>query len=197
MASLDQTNNIIGVDELADYLGDDGSTAFGRYELVVNAVSHLFNTYTNRKLKSRSLTEYYDGDGGQSLYLDNYPIVSTSTDIDIRIDTDRDYTTSDKVSSTNIVIDSEEGRVRLETDVFDSGEHSVKVVYTAGYSTSTMPWDLKYAAMEMSRFYLNRETKNRVGVRSEGAEGGSITYETDMPWSVKQVLDMYRSPKVG
>lgn len=192
--ALDQTNCIIGVDELADYMGDIGSTAFGRYSLVINAVSHLFNTYTNRKLKARSLTEYYDGNGGSELYVDNYPIVSTSTNIDIRVDTDRSYSTSDKVASTDIIIDSEEGRIRLDDDTFDTGAHSVKIVYTAGYSTGTMPYDLKYAAMEMSRFYLNREKSNRVGVRSEGAEGGSITYETDMPWSVKQVLELYRRP---
>lgn len=194
MASLDQTNNIISVDEFADYLGDDGSTNYGRYELIINAVSHLFNSYTNRKLKSRQLTEYYDGNGGTVLYVDSYPIVSVSTDIDIRVDTDRSYSTSDKITSTNIVIDSEEGRIRLENDSFDSGEHSVKIVYTAGYTTATMPWDLKYAAMEMCRFYQNREMSNRVGIRSEGGEGGSVTYETDMPWSVKQVLDLYRKP---
>jgi len=192
--ALDQTNNIIKLEEFTEYLGDEGSTVYGRYEAIINAVSHLFNTYTKRKLKSRSLTEYYDGNGKSEMYVDNYPIVSVSTNIGIYVDTSRSYSTSTVVSSSNIIIDSEEGKIRLANTSFSAGAHSIKIVYTAGYSTTTMPEDLKYAAKEMGRFYLNREGSNRVGIRSEGGEGGSVTYETDMPWSVKQVLDMYRKP---
>lgn len=200
---LDTGNNLITLNELKSYLGDTKSTYHARYNNIINAVSHSFNRETNRKLKSRSLTEYYDGDGGTVLYTEQYPIVSTSTTIDIRVDAERDYTTGDKIGSTKIMIDAEEGRIRLDDDSFDCGEHSVKIVYTAGYTitttsgaTGTIPYDLQYAALEYARLLFNREMRNRVGVRSEAGEGGSITYEQDMPWGVKNTLERYKNVNV-
>lgn len=69
----------------------------------------------------------------------------------------------------------------------------MKVAYTAGYTSSSMPGDLKRAALETALVFWNREDKkDRVGVRTESFEGGSRTYESDIPWGAKQVLDYYR-----
>jgi hypothetical protein len=199
--TLSTADNLITLEELKDYLGDTGGALHNKYTMLINAVSQRFNTETRRDLKARQQTEYYDGDGGTELLTDNYPINSGTTAttsmaaIDIRIDTARSYSTSSKVGSTQIIIDSKYGRIRLDGEAFDSGEHSVKIVYNAGYSTT--PDDLKYAAMEMCRFNLNREKDNRIGVRSDSGEGASRSYETDMPWSVRQVLDLYRNRKNG
>lgn len=196
MATLDTTNNLITLNELKDYLGTDtGSTSNdGRFNDLINKVSWEFNTITDRKLKERSHTEYRDGNGLDYIYTNEWPIVSVSTDIDIRIDADRDYTTGDKVDSTSIIIYSTEGKIHLEDQSFAAGEQSVKLVYTAGYST--IPHDLSYAAKEYCRLLWKREQSNRIGIKSESVEGGSITYEDGMPWSVRQILNLYKRREV-
>ena len=199
--ALDTGENIITLVELKPYLGEStgASTAYDRrWNEIINTVSFQFNSYTNRLLKNRQITEYYDGDGSASLLTNQYPITSVSTNIDIRVNTDRSYTTTYKIDSTSIIIDSTEGLVRLDDDTFDAGDHSVKIVYNAGYfasgstTTPTFPSDLKYAAYEMCRVLWDREKRNSVGRRAESFEGSAITYESAMPWSVKDVLDKYK-----
>jgi hypothetical protein len=189
--SIDTSNSLVTLYDVKKYLGGSTSSTANNYRLnsIIDEVSWRFNSETKRLLKSRSLTEYYDGDNSFVLLANQYPITSVSTSIDIRVDVDRSYSTSDKISSTAIVIYSTEGKIVLTDDVFEYGSKSVKVVYTGGYTT--IPHDLAGAAKEMIRLKFNKETKNRVGVRSESVSGGSITYENDLPWSVKRVLDLY------
>ena len=189
--SIDTSNSLVTLYDVKKYLGESTSSTANNYRInsIIDEVSWRFNSETKRLLKSRSLTEYYDGDNSFVLLANQYPITSVSTSIDIRVDVDRTYSTSDKIGSTSIVIYSTEGKIVLTDDVFEYGSKSVKVVYTGGYTT--IPHDLSGAAKEMIRLKFNNETKNRVGVRSESVSGGSITCENDLPWSVKRVLDLY------
>jgi len=206
--SLDTTNNLLTLPQVRSYMGTTGSTQMdARLTELINVVSHRFNGETGRLLKSRSHTTYRDGNGKSYMWLDQYPITSDSTDIDIRIDESWDFTTAEKVGSTDIRIYTDQGKVHIESETFDAGEQSVKIVYTAGYTvsstsagdTGSMPYDLKYAACEMIQAMYDREKKGGrgVGVRSESVEGASITYEGDMPYSVRQVLDRYRDRRFG
>jgi hypothetical protein len=207
MATLDSVNNLLNLTQVREHMGTTGSTGENaKLTNIINAVSHRFNSETGRLLKSRAHTTYHDGNGGSVMHLDQYPVVSVSTNIDIRVDSDWDFTTGDKVSSTNIRIYANEGKVYIDNDTFDVGEQSVKVVYTAGYTVSststgstvgTIPGDLQYAALEFVQFLWRRESGSNVGIRSESVEGGSITYEDGMPWSVRQVLDRYRDRRYG
>jgi len=197
--ALDTANNVIVLSELKSWLGDTGTANDTKYNDIINAVSHRFNLETNRKLKSRSLTEYRDGDGGTVMRTLEWPIVSTSTTIDIRVNADRSFTTSYKVAAADIVLYATEGLIYLDDDSFDAGEQSVKLVYTAGYtaatttgSTGTMPRDIRQAAREYGMFLLQRMKDRQVGVRSMSYEGQTVQYENDMPWSVRQVLEAYR-----
>lgn len=77
---FDSTNSLIGSDisvakrvvgmDVTDTSGDDLLT------LVSNAAFGICNKETNRKLKSRTLTEVYDGDREACLYTNEYPITA-------------------------------------------------------------------------------------------------------------------------
>jgi hypothetical protein len=199
MGVMDTGNNIITKNEFKAYLGDTGAANDTKYEQIINAVSARFNLETGRRLKAREITEYRDGDGGTVMRTLEWPIVSQSSTIDIRIDEDRAYPTTDKVTSTNIVIYTTEGLIYLEDDSFESGNRNVKIVYTAGYtaatttgSTGTMPQDIRHAAKEYGLYLWQRQNDRNVGIRQISGEGQQVTYETDMPWSVRQVLEAYR-----
>lgn len=208
---LDTANSLLTLTEVKSYLGDTGSDYEDRYKRLINAVSHTFNRETNRLLKEREVTEYRDGDGGTEIDLRQYPITSDTTSIDIRIDTDRAYSTGDKVGSTSITLYEDIGRVAMDDNSFDKGVQSVKIVYRAGYtidssgttsgassaSTGTLPYDIQYSALDMVRYLLNRETDNLIGIRTLAAEGRSISIETDMPWSVVKTLDKYKDKRFG
>ncbi len=183
---------IAGADAIA-YLGSTGSTGdWARIYDVVNAVASRMNAEAGRKLKASTYTEYYDGDGGNELILRHFPL--TSTEITICVDETRAFTSTDyQVSGTDIMLDTEAGIVRLDGDSFSDGERNVKVSYSAGYSSSGPEWALIGAAKEYLQLLWQRATKrDTIGLRTESFEGGSRTYENDLPWSVKQVLMMYR-----
>lgn len=179
----------------------EGSTATTTYSSpisdLVNAAAMRFNAECGRTLKNSSHTEYYDGNGTNSLYLENYPLTSTS--ITITIDENRAFTdTDDQITSTDVILSTESARVRLDGDTFNLGTANVKVAYSAGYTT-TADHDLVQATREFVQFLWDRRTGRQTesGVDNESFEGESISYEQDLPWSVKQVLLMYRDRRGG
>lgn len=211
--AINTLDSLLTLNDVKSYLSTTSTDHDARFNDIINAVSGMINTYTNRKLKARYYSssgtgggdpEYRDGHGGNALYMRQYPINTLSTDIIIIIDRDRNYTdTDDQVGSTDIIIYADEGKIVIDNDIFDPGEKSVKISYNAGFTITTssaastdgsIPYDLQYAAKEYVRFLWKREKGDMVGIRSESVEGASIVYETDMPWSVKKILDIYRKP---
>ncbi len=195
--ALDTGNNLITLADAKLYLGiSTGTTSYDeRFNDLINSVSWCFNDETGRKLKSRSITEYRDGDGSTQMFTNEYPITSNTTDIDIRVDTDRDYDTGDKVDSTSIIIYSTPGRIVLDGETFETGAQSVKIVYTAGYTT--IPYDLAYAAKEYLRVLWNKEKTNRIGIKSESVSGGSLSYEEGIPYTIRKTLNKYKKGDRG
>jgi hypothetical protein len=116
----------------------------------------------------------------------------------INIDSDWNFTTDTIVPSSDVSTYREDGHIYLKGEVFENGKQNIRVTYSAGYTSENMPYDVKRAAMELCQFYWNRETKkDRIGVRNESFEGGSRSFETDMPWSVIKLLEHHRSPRYG
>lgn len=190
--ALDTVNNLISLAAFKLYIGQStGSTSYEeRYIDIINEVSWRFNDYTGRLLKARATTEYYDGDGSDTLWTRNWPINSNSTSIDIRVDSERNYDTGDKIDSTSIIIWSTKGKIKLDGSAFDEGDQSVKISLNVGYST--IPHDLAYAAKEMCRVTWRREQTNQIGIKSESVEGGSVTFEPDLPRSIWRILESYK-----
>lgn len=197
MATAPSTEiSLLSLSDAKIWLGSTGTTDYdGIICDLINSVSLRFEAETGRKLKSRSYTEEYNGSGKNYLYLYNYPLSSTT--ITVTIDEARAFTsTDDRVTSTDIILSTESGKVELDGHTFSSGQKNIQVAYTAGYSTSD-EFNLIQAAKECVKLMFARYTgKMSVGVRSEGYEGGTRTYENDLPWSVKRVLDMYRDVRV-
>lgn len=162
---------------------------------LVNAVSARFEAETGRNLKSRSYTEIRDGNGKNWMYTYNYPFASTA--ITITIDEARAFTsTADQVTSTNIHLTTQSGKIWFDNDIFDAGERNVQIEYTAGYTTSA-EYNLVQAAKEyLSLLWARRSARIPTGVVTEGFEGGSRTYEDNLPWSVRQILQLYKDPRV-
>ena len=76
--SIDTTNSLVGdnLDIVKGMLHISDSSIDNNLNRMINEASWFCNRYTNRKLRSQSLNEKYDGDGSDYLYTDNYPITA-------------------------------------------------------------------------------------------------------------------------
>ncbi len=203
MASvLDSTVALLTLAELKSFLAQDASDEFltdtlqdNELEYIINAVGKFFNTYSRRKLVSAARTEYFDGDGSDTLYLSAYPITSTVSTISVYVDTDREYPASSKIGSDALVIYADLGKVRLTDTVFSEGAQSVKVAWTGGYTVgSTVPPDLRYAALIMAGYLWKQRKDKLFGLSGISIAGQSQTVPLDKPLPdyVKEILDQYR-----
>jgi len=196
---LDVENNLITLTQLQTYL--NVSTADGyddRLEDIINAVSEFCNTYTGRKLKARNLVEYYDGDGGDELYVDNPPINSTRSTIQIWGDTDvpRSYDTADLYSADSIDIYSDLGKIILLDDSFLSGRKTIKVSYNGGYTV--IPYQLQRVALKICAALWKTEVDKLAGVRTIAGGGGSINLDIESVLTQfdRDVLDTFKRIKI-
>ena len=107
--------------------------------------------------------------------------------------------TGDEITSTDVMLTTAQSRVRLDGQTFSFGVNNVQVEYSAGYTTALGDAeDLRGAAKEQVKLVWNREqNRDTIGIRTEAFEGISRTYELDIPWSVRQILNLYRERNVG
>ena len=189
--------SLLSLADAKEFLGSTATTDNdGNISDLMNAASLRFETETGRKLKSRDYTETYDGNGKSFMYLNNWPLSSTT--ITITVDSNRAFSdTDDQLTSTDIMLTTESGMVELDNDSFDLGKKNVQVEYTAGY-TSDVAFDLVFANKEYLRLLWAKQTKEiPIGLRNENYEGMSRSFEQDLPWSVKKTLDIYRDRSGG
>ena len=195
LASLGEMKSFLAQDATDEFLGDTGQDT--ELEHILNAVGRYFNSYTKRNLVSVSRTQYYDGFGDDTLFVDSYPISLSPATLTLYIDADRVYGAGTIVPTGSIIIYAEEGKIAVEDTVFSRVKQSTKIVYTGGYVISgtgeNRPDDLRMAALIMGG-YLWKMRKDRLfgmasvqvaGQSSQPAEGG-------MPVIVKDILDEYR-----
>jgi len=154
--------------------------------LLTNLISRVekeVKEYCQRDFEATDYTEYYDGDGTDTLLVDNYPINSVSELYD---DPDRDFGADTLIDPSDYVIYSEEGKVVLDGSVFSKGKKNIKIVYNAGYTT--IPADLEQAVIKLvaAEYLLGQGSVNVV----EG-EGQQIRPQKLREEAYK-ILDRYR-----
>lgn len=196
----ESTYFLVTLADLKEYLGI--ATSDLDYDIIMqnmlDEVYFIFKNATQRELKARELTEYYDGDGTTKLLLRSFPVNSTAATIDVRDDVDGIFGTDTKFDSDEIRIDSENGILHLVGATFSEGPQSVKVVYNAGYgyNGAKIPYDLQHATFEMCGFLWKRRQEKTWDVNSLAVAGSSIALvENEMPQTVKTVIARYRRPR--
>ena len=76
-------------------------------------------------------TEYHNGDGTDTVLLDNYPVNSITSLYD---DPDRQYGSDTLIDADDYVIYADSGMVVLDGLTFNTGLKNIKITYNAGYS---------------------------------------------------------------
>ena len=208
MPTLDTNNSLTTLALTKEFVGSTGTTEFdSRLSGAINSASHRANSHTGRLLKSRSYDQIYDGDGTRSLILDHYPIrESSSSEIQAYVVGSRDsyasttdFDSESQIEYKDIYVNHERGELRLTDNSFTLGRENVRVVYTAGYSTTTasteashIPQDLQDGVHEMIAFQFEKQRQRAWITRSISHEDGSLSYFDNAPMTAYSALDAYK-----
>jgi len=186
LISLAELNSALGVDAQTDA---NNRPQDDRKEVIINGASLAIEQWLDRHLVTRgSLTEYHTPEPGQTkLYLGEWPVTSVTT-----VHEHTSWATTALASrypaSTLLVADTDyqADKPTREPDCFGallrltgswaSGFRVVKVVYAAGYATtSVVPKAIKAACIELCGLMWRDRSKNEFGVISRTDATGSIT----------------------
>ena len=185
--------NLISLDEYKEFEGLSSTKEDTKLELLVASTSQLVKTYCGN-----SIIDYYNIDKEEEfsvkwdtdlVQITESPIVSVS------LVQHRQYETSDYVtmSASEYYIDNTTDCLFRVGRNWPRGFASVKLTYRAGYSRT--PADLKLAVVDLVRYYLKNEYKDRQTLSGATIENPSNSNKNGaaFPDHIKRVLDLYKN----
>lgn len=155
----------------------------------------IYDSGTTPVLSQQTYTLYLDGpmyNNQVVLQLPIKPLVSVTT---IHSDADREYGSNTEITSAEYVLDLQNARVILKTNVstegFATAFRAIKVVCVAGFGDS-YPLDLQHAiCVFASQLHRNKIAQ---GKESTGQRGGNVKFSPKtLPFEVKEILFPLRS----
>ena len=158
---------------------------------LVDSATARIEGWTRRLLVARNYDEMFDGTGGPTLTLRQFP---TNSVTELNIDGQRKFLTATIIGSDFYVVSSPEGRITLlgaEYGVggFPLGARIVRVKYNAGYAS--IPDDLALAAQKLVAQEFRRSRQGVDGVASEGFGGYSVSWSDGLSKDIEQILQRY------
>lgn len=185
---------LVSVTELKKFLNEETITQdLVLYDAIIRAQAEA-ETYCDRKLELQEFTEYQKGNGRSEIQLRNYPVVySGSYTFSIWDDPDLDFAEDVLLSADQYQLDQEWGVVTRTDTPFLSPLNpnlkSVKIVYSAGYTSANAPGDLKLAILKLSTAdYKRADTYiNAVDQSIESSQNPTTLRE-----EAQEILDRYR-----
>ena len=198
--------NLVTLQQYKDFAGLQGLKSDARISTIIPQVTQVVKTYCGTSLidyYSSAKTEYFDilDRITTRVMLDEGPIVAV-TSVQERDSQADAYITlitenSDSSGKYEYIIDSTTDSIIRTTSTgtknFRIGHKAVKVVYTAGYSTT--PADLKLAVFDLIKYYLKDERKARMqiaGAMVENQVSTSLVNNIGFPDHIKRILDFYK-----
>ena len=217
-AGVTLTNNstFVGLAPLADlkaYIGETGTSNDLELARLLRVAASRIEGACGKEpgdFLSQTFTETLNPTGDPSVYLKNGPVSSVTSVTRIFNDG-----STEAVASTDYRFDPKTGEVRLIVDEdaqwlygsrhyqaddwilrsrgFAKGFRSVQVVYVAGYTPTTMPYDLQQAAIEIAR-ELWATRKLNPGLNSESLPDYSYSAatQTERSDTFKNLIQRYR-----
>lgn len=159
----------------------------------INAATYRIEGFIDRKILTRSFTEYQDGRGESRILLAQWPAAKPSQ---LWIDQASQFTTAgDQLDVADYDLDVASngegiGVQLLRGRFFRSGRRNIKIVYNAGYAVT--PPDIEDAAIWTVEYLYSMRSDRRIGVSQKGKNQETTTFNKDLPDFVVGVLEGYR-----
>lgn len=167
----------------------------GRLADAIEMAESLAGAYCHRTLASASYTEYHDiGRDQTQVLLRQAPVVGTIT---FSVG-DNGIAPTLQTVDDDYLLDADAGIVTSLVGSWDEGPRQVKVVYTAGYTSTTIPAALKRALYQLTAWLF--ETAGNAGAAQESMDGYSVTPHPlvdGVPADIAAMLDPYRRVVLG
>jgi len=141
------TNAFTTVNAVKLFLGLDSTDTEQDLPIAVtiSAVTETMKRFMDREiLQQEILDELHDAEGGTTLFLQQYPVITTSG-ITVRSD-------DVVVSGTDYVVKADPGIVKLKSGSFSNEPCGVSVDYVGGFAE--VPGDLNYACVKQVAYEL-------------------------------------------
>lgn len=183
---------LVSLDDCKTYLGVDDSADDSLIGYLMQAVSSWFNTQTARTLVAADITEYVDGHGTDSVFVDSYPINSDTSATEVYVDEDKEFDAETQLEADDFAIRGDAGRITLLGDTFPRGEQTIKVVYNGGYTQDSIPYDLRMGALDMLGVLWKRHKEKRFDVSNISRGDVTTTYLDAVPHTVAGVVKAYK-----
>ena len=192
--------DLIDVETYKQMTGITSTNQDTRIAQLIVSVSQLVKTYCNNTFAdfvSSAKTEIFNVDYNEHfVQLTETPLIAV-TSVSERENPTATYNTLsnnseyyvDSVTDTIFRVDGSGNGKQ-----FESGKGSVKVVYTAGYTS--LPQDLELAVMDLITYYLKDERKSRQTIAGATLANQTSTSQRDnvgFPDHIKRILDLYKN----
>ena len=186
--------DLITLDEYKDYEGLVSTKDDTKLELIVSSVNQLVKTYCGNSIidhySTPKVEEFTLKWSSNLVQLTESP-VNTITSVETRDSVDSSYTT---LNAQEYYLDQATDTVYKAKGMWPQGLGAVKITYTAGYSST--PTDLKLALVDLVRYYVKNEYKDRQtlsGATIENPSSASSRTSVAFPDHIKRVLDLYKN----
>ena len=160
---------------------------------LADGASELIERYTRRKYVTRSVTEIRDGDGGQVLFLDHYPVVVFTSLTVLRSPND----TVETIATTSYNVAKDRSRVWLHSDRLSKGNGNVTATYTAGYGaqgSTDLPQAIFSMGLELVKLLYQEKTQGAINAQSIDIGGQTFVIKPLWPKQILQTLNDWRRP---
>lgn len=175
---------IINVDDVKEVIKPDDERYDTLFQSLINRKQKVIENYIGYHLEAEDYTESYDGEDEDTLYLNELPINSIAS-----------ITSSDNLLDSELYeFYSKEGFVRLVSgNIFPKGVQNIEVVYNAGYTSKTMPEDIKDACIQLvcAEFVFTQVMVHTISTDENPAEK-----KKELEADAYRILDLYKKPKV-
>jgi len=144
--------SILQLSDLELYLQKDiaGTTDEDKYSYLIESVQSQAESICHHKFDLQEYTEIYDGNGGNELSLNNYPVTTVSEVLYGWVWSGSSRT---EITSDNYLVYNDIGTLAFNFNSTDDGNQLFNITYTAGWtdadpsSSSNAPTDLKTILM--------------------------------------------------
>ena len=188
--------DLLKVSDVARYLslGNDYGEDHTTLSEMIDAAQKVIERATGRSLATNTQrTEYYDG-GVRWLWVNHAPIT------EVHALTDDVQYSARAIDLDNVIQDTDDGGANYAMGKVElwknegglgGGRLSSRIWYAAGWTTTTLPPDLRQAWIELVAFWFNNQ--DRLGIRYGMVGGQSVGYQdAPIPKELASVFAAYR-----
>lgn len=181
-------SDLTTIANLKQWLEINNTTNDVLLQRLVSSCSAFIQSWLNRSILQATYNEIYDGNGSDTLTLNNYPITSLLS-VSVNGVAQNLLSPGD---FTSAAYDFTSEQLYGQFMIFNKGRQNIAVSYVAGFAT--VPLDIEQACIELCALKYKNLRNERIGVVSKGLASESTAFFVgDMPPATRTLLNQFKN----